>query len=342
MKHAAVAFVGSLLLFSACNSSSFSGATSPSNGSSPDGSNYDAADTHGDGSQDLLDSGSPIVQDQVRLSKGIDLVVALDSSGSMAEERAAIEANLNKLLAVLLGSELDPRIHLMLGSEGGAKPVFNFPANIDSSRIAIVNQRIGSNNALSHVSKLLSGLYAARYLDVRGAVLPNPPALRPDVQLEVLVISDDDGLNPLLQTSPMNSNLARDFDPTNQWKATVSGIVGLENSMQAEGVCELARVGYEYINLAARTGGSLLDICSQDWSSLLLRFSDALVKRSGSVLLSKRPLNPNKILVKLDGELLPPGSWTWHALENRVYLGKAVNFSSGMVLEASYNASSTP
>lgn len=80
--------------------------------------------------------------------------------------------------------------------------------------------------------------------------MPKPISLRPGAKLEVLVISDDNGSNEESDTG--FSNLAKDFDPTNKWQATVSGIIGLPDSKEAEGVCGIAAIGQEYITLAAR------------------------------------------------------------------------------------------
>lgn len=334
-----VSAVGSILLLIACNNSNFAGDQSATQAPAAKAA-FDSGTSHAEADTDLFDSSLPLVSDSVSLSKGIDLIIALDASGSMLEEKVAIEANLSNLMQVLLKGDLDPQIHFMLGPNAAGKPDFSFPSDIDASRIAVVGQKIGSNNALSHVARLLSGSYANRYFDIKGVPLAKAPAFRTDVQLEVLVISDDDGKNQ--GGAGSFSNLAKDFDPSNRWKATISGIVGLESSTQKEGVCELASVGREYISLAARSGGSLLDICSSDWSTLILRFSDALVKRSGSMLLSKRPFDATKIEIKLDGKVLPADSWTWHAIENRVYLSKAVPYKSGMLLEASYNVQAQP
>ncbi len=334
-KKPALLFAGLLSIFG-CNDSSFSSREAAGDAIAQE---IDSGNSSGKQSAEsnLLDSSLPIVSDSTQLSSAVDLIIALDSSGSMLEERAAIENNLKQLLLAMQKGNLDPRIHFLLGTAPEPSgSFFNFPAEMDSSKIAIVNQRVGSNNALGQVSRLLNGLFTDRYFDVRGGVLPTPFLFRPGAQLEILVITDDDGLNPP-GTRDAYSNLAKDFDPGNKWKATVSGIVGLQSSVQAEGVCELARVGQEYITLATRTGGTLLDICSRDWSSLLRHFSLDLLRRSASMLLSKKPLDSTRLLVTLDGKELARDLWTLHAIENRVYLSSSVPFKTGMVLNVSYN-----
>lgn len=287
------------------------------------------------------DKSSGINSDKVRLMSGMDLVIAIDTSGSMREEKEAVEDNIQQLLLDLQRSELDPRIHVIAGGrdrrrgEGESKEWFTFPVGIEVERAALVAAKVGSHDALGKISSLLSGELDDRYVDVNGEPMDSPLEFRENAQLELLIVSDDNGSNDSAYEDDF-SNLAEDFDTENIWRATVSGIIGLPNSAESGGSCEIARVGEEYIALAERTGGTLLDICSEDWSQLLQRFSSAVKKRSGSVLLSKKPLGPDRILVTLDGKVLGPSAWTYDKKENRVYLTAGTGYKSGMVLEAKY------
>lgn len=314
-----------LLAMTACNKSGFSGK------SASDGA---GASADGNGAVDGAASGPNAVTDAITISKNVDLVIALDSSGSMDEERAAVSANLNKLILALQKGSLDPRIHLIAGREEEddeapvAGPVFTFPPDVDASKVALIVQEIGSHDALGHVSQTLSGTYAARYQNVKGMAMSPPLAFRPDAKLEVLVISDDNGTNV--------GNTAKDFDPMNKWRATVSGVIGTPTSMQAAGICEIAAVGQEYITLAGQTGGSILDICSPDWSMIIDRFTKDVLKRSQSILLSKEPVNPDKLLVTLGGKVLPKDAWVYDAATRLVTLNASVEVTVGLELKVNY------
>lgn len=326
MKYSKVMLSLALLLATgACNKSGFRGQ------SASDGGSGDLS-----GAVDAAASGPNAVTDSITISKSVDLVIALDSSGSMDEERAAVSANLNKLILALQKGSLDPRIHLIAGREEDdddapvVGPVFTFPPDVDAGKVALIVQEIGSHDALGHVSQTLSGAYAARYQNVKGMVMNPPLAFRPEAKLEVLVISDDNGINV--------GNTAKDFDPMNKWKATVSGVVGTPTSMQAAGLCQIAAVGQEYITLAGQTGGSILDICSPDWSLIIDRFTKDVLKRSQSIRLSREPLNPDKLLVTLGGKALPQDAWVYDAATRLVTLSASVAVSAGLELKVNYEA----
>ncbi len=286
---------------------------------------------------------SALNTDSSQLLNGLDLVVAIDTSGSMNEEKEAVENNIQTLLLGLQKSDLDPRIHVIAGGRdkrkrdenSDPKIVFEFPAGIEVDRAALVAKSVGSHDALGRVSALLSGELDDRYLDVYGEPMDEPLSFRDDAQLEVLIVSDDDGSNDSARDDDFG-NLAEDFDPENIWNATVSGIIGVPDSSESTGSCEIARVGEEYISLAKRTGGTVLDICSDNWSDLLQRFSNDIKKRSASLLLSKKPLSADRILVTIDGRTLGPDAWNFNAMENRVYLLPSSGFKAGMVLQAKY------
>lgn len=284
---------------------------------------------------------SSISSEKARLTSGMDLVIAIDTSGSMREEKEAVENNIQDLLLDLQKSDLDPRIHVIAGGgdrrreEGDVADAFSFPVGIEVARAALIAEKVGSNDALSKIASLLSGELDDKYFDVNGESMDEPLKFRNGAQLELLIVSDDDGSNDFSREDDF-SNLAEDFDPENYWQATVSGIVGLPDSAESGGACEIARVGTEYINLTKKTGGSLLDICSKDWSALLQRYSKDVKKRSASILLGKKPLGPQRILVSLDGKALGTSAWTYDEKENRVYLAAGTAYKSGMVLEVKY------
>jgi hypothetical protein len=314
----------------ACNKSGFKGSSATETAtSSPE---------TGPGDVDVAVSGPNAVTDSIIISKNVDLVIALDASGSMNEERAAVSANLNKMILALQQGSLDPRIHLIAAGNNDDDdevpipkgPSFPFPPDVDGSKVALVSQRIGSHDALFHVSQLLSGAYAARYQTVQGTPMNPPMALRPEAKLEVLVISDDNGTRP--------GATAKDFDPTNQWKATVSGVVGVPDSAQAVGVCRIAAVGQEYITLAMQTGGTILDICSPDWTAIIDRYTKDVLKRSQSIQLSKEPIDPEKLVVSFGGKVLPREAWTYDASNRQVTLAATVVVEAGMELKVNYEA----
>lgn len=326
-------FLAFSIFLSACSNSNFSG-TSAANGFQPDSESVEE-DAQGE------NIPSYEVSDSVIVSPNIDLVIALDTSGSMREEKQAVENNLNQLMLSLLESNLSPLIHVI--AQGRSRNIlqpnrngFVFTPDIDPNRVALVDQAVGSHDALSHVTRLLSGLYSNRYKDVTGMPMATPLEFRADAKLEILIISDDNGKNR--NNNEDYSNLAKDFDPENRWQATVSGIVGLPDSNEVNGVCSVVEVGQEYITLAQQTGGSILDICSPDWTELLQRFSADIIQRSHSIKLSQLPDDLEKIVVSLGGEIIDSDNWSYDPDKNLLTLASSIVVKAGMELQVNYTA----
>ncbi|MFW7377979.1 MAG: hypothetical protein ACOH5I_04145 [Oligoflexus sp.] len=334
MKQFVANFIFIAILIGSCSDSNFQGSNvSPQN--NQDSRNSD--DTNGQPSDyDDLYSTS----DSKIIANKLDLVIAIDSSGSMNDEKQAVETNLNQLMANLTNSNLEPMIHVMVGSgrrNSNNQSPFSFTSDIDPEKVTLIDQAIGSHDALSHISRLLTGMYSDQYKDTLGNPLNAGVGFRPDAKLEILIISDDNGRNNN-STDPSFGNLAENFDPNNQWRATVSAIVGLPSSDNSSLSCSIAEVGEEYINLANQTGGSLLDICSSDWSELLLRFSSDIVKRSHSLRLSYEPADPQQMVVSLDEQILSEDDWSYDQETRLITLSSMLQATSGMEIKVLYDA----
>jgi hypothetical protein len=260
------------------------------------------------------------ISDQHAVSLKVDLVFAVDTSASMDDEIRAMQTNLGRLVSGLNSGRLDAQIHVMMDQ------LLALPAGVDAKKIAFVNQEVGSENAISRLNALFAGMYVTFYLSADGVVMPMPLAFRKDAKLEVVVISDDDGDG--------NGNLAADFNPLNA-KATFNAIVGLPSTMEG-GNCDISGIGMEYITLAQASRGSMLDICSPDWSGLITRLTDDMVKRSVTFSLSKTPADAKAIVVTLDGKRLAASDWTYDATNNTVSLVKTDGVKDGSKISLNY------
>ncbi len=297
-------------------------------------SQTNSASTKPDGSSDAsgaggnkggLDNGiagfKGNVTDNFGVQLKVDVVFGVDTSGSMGEETAATQANLGKMISILNGGRLDSRIHLILD-----RP-FALPAGSDSKKIAFVQQRIGSNDAISQLNAFFAGSLSTLYKDAAGAAVPAIP-LRKDAKLEIVVISDDNGLGA--------GNLAGDFDPSKSLKATFNSIVGLPTSV-ANAACKVENFGTEYSTLSMQSNGSILDLCSTDWSSLIGRLSNDIVKRSVTFPLSKKA-DPASIQVGLDGQKLNASDFSYDPSKNTVTLTKIDAVKDGSKLIINYSS----
>ncbi len=262
--------------------------------------------------------------DKHKVSLKVDVVFAVDTSASMDDEIIAVQNNLQKLISTLNDGKLDSRIHLLLDQ------ILMVPAGSDPNKIAFVQQRVDSGDAISRLNLLFTGMYAAFYRNIDGTVQASPMAFRKDAALEIVVITDDNGAG--------TGNLAADFDPNKTLKATFNAIIGLPTSVQSD-TCSLSNIGMEYITLATASKGSMLDICAADWTALITRLSTDMVKRSVTFPLSKKPADPSKIIVTLDKQKMAAGDWAYDAKSNTVTLTKTNAVKDGSELTMNYNPS---
>jgi|GEM_PF-3043140 len=260
--------------------------------------------------------------DKSKVSLKVDVVFAVDTSASMDDEIIAVQNNMQKLITTLNDGKLDSRIHLLLDQ------ILTVPAGSDPAKIAFVQQRVDSSDAISRLNLLFAGMYAAFYRNINGTAQPTPMAFRKDAALEIVVITDDNGAG--------TGNLATDFDPNKTLKATFNAILGLPTSVQSD-TCSLSGIGLEYIALATASKGSMLDICSADWSALITRLSMEIVKRSVTFALSKKPVDPKKIIVTLDKQKMAATDWTYDATSNAVTLTKTIAVKDGSEITLNYN-----
>ncbi|HYX34892.1 MAG TPA: hypothetical protein VE954_17480 [Oligoflexus sp.] len=260
--------------------------------------------------------------DKFKVSLKVDVVFAIDTSASMDDELIATQNNLQKLITTLNDGKLDSRIHLLV------EQPLTLPAGTDPNKVARIEQRVDSADAISRLNALFTGLYAANYLTIDNLPMATPMPFRKDANLEVVVITDDNGSG--------EGNLAVDFDPTKTLKATFNGIIGLPTSVASD-TCQVANVGNEYITLATQSKGSTLDICSADWSGLITRLSNDMVKRSVTFSLGKKPVNPKNILVTLDKQKMASTDWAYDDKTNAVTLVKTTAVKDGSELTLNYN-----
>ncbi|HET9240011.1 MAG TPA: hypothetical protein VFO10_22305 [Oligoflexus sp.] len=260
------------------------------------------------------------ITDQHAVSLKVDMVFAIDTSASMDDEINALQTNMGRLISALNTGRIDFQIHMMMDL------MMALPPGVDPKKVAFINQEVGSGNSISQLNALFAGTYAASYRTPSGVVMPTPLAFRKDANLEVVVVSDDNGDG--------NGNLAADFNPMNA-KATFSAIVGLPTTIEG-GNCDISGIGMEYIALAQASRGSMLDICSPDWSGLITRLSKDMVQRSVTFALSQKPSDPKGIGVMLDQAKLAAADWVYNPDTNTVTLVNSDKVKDGSKVRLTY------
>jgi hypothetical protein len=261
------------------------------------------------------------------VSTTIDLVVTVADSGDVRQMIGGFRTGIESLLAQVAKSPIDLNLHLL--DEG----YLQIPATFDPSSYARVDVDMRGTDAIGHIAHLLEGDYSDRYRDAQGESMMAPLAFRPKAHLSALIISNANGEGTIRNGQ---SNLAEDFDIDKKWNITINSIVGLPTSTHGVGECEVESIGSEYIDLAMKTSGAVIDICSTDWNQVVENLTLNMFQRVSTFKLSEAPLDPSKIMVKLDGVALEQNTWSYDADQNKVSLLDQSLLKDGSTVEILY------
>ncbi len=197
----------------------------------------------------------------------VDIIWFIDTSGSMVEETANLNANLNRFATSLAMSGLDYRV-IMIGRRGMGSLLVCVPPPLasancgDAARFRHVNISVASTDGLSR------------------AVQAYPMFsnfLRPDSQKYFVAVTDDE-----------STMTAAAFTTTvNAWPGfrgfVFNSIVGYESRADCP---TLARRGGVYITLTAQTMGDKARVCDRDWSAIFTSFAMNIARRANSWVLA--------------------------------------------------------
>ena len=202
----------------------------------------------------------------------VDIVLAVDTSGSMTAEKESLERNMETFTNLLEEVVIDYQI-FAIGNN------FNFPSNLNLSLVA---RTVGSNNAIGVLNQFFA----------------NGSNLREGVDLHVVIISDDNGEGA--------GNLAVDFTPpSTAGSISVHGIVGLVQGQDPNNPdCQIVEVGSEHMDLARKYGGTILDLCINDWSQLVKDLSEKIISLTRTYDLERIPDLSLPVTVEINGDII--------------------------------------
>jgi hypothetical protein len=254
------------------------------------------------------------------LRRPVDILWAVDTSGSMSAETAAVNANLNRFATIMASSGLDYRVVMVARRGTGSlrvcvPPPLGGASCADSARFRHIDQSVGSFDALS---RLLS-----------TAPLWSP-FLRNDSARFFVVVTDDE-----------SSMTADNFDRQVRALAgfatyTFNSIVGYETRTDCP---TMANRGTQYLTLTERTGGERKRVCDSDWSDTFASFARVIVSRVTSWTLTL-PVD----VETLEVWFTPPGGaevrldagWTYDPATRRLSLDPSVPATLGATVRVVY------
>lgn len=212
------------------------------------------------------------------VSKGpVDVVWVVDSSGSMVEEAALVQQQMNAFAQRFADGGIDARIVLMASAGFVEVPP---PLGSDASRFLRIERRIGSTTGLSAL---------LQRWDQFG------DWLRPDADLHIVLVTDDDSalrydcfVEGMKRVLPPNKSfqyhsISSEFVPTPGQPASLDNVPSAATCDElfdlatydkfpyehAKNVCGAAyHAGLQHRKLVEATGGTAHSICSQDWNAV--------------------------------------------------------------------------
>jgi hypothetical protein len=227
----------------------------------------------------------------------VDMVIAMDTSASMKDEKEGLERNIEIFFEELEKRGIDLHITAMGSDEGSDNNSgFAFPSSLPKNKFQVVDRPINSDNAI----KVLTEFY-------RDGDFPLP--FRKDASHEVVIISDDNG--------NMDGGYAKDFKPLTGYKTTVNAIVGLEEIDNEH--CKIDSVGEEHMTLARQTGGLILDLCNKDWNDLIKKLAASIGDRAGAEYTIKGNIDTTRPLkVTIDSRVVSQSDYTFNTSSKKI------------------------
>ena len=198
----------------------------------------------------------------------VDIIFAIDTSGSMAQETASVVANMNAFSQLIVESGADAHVILIADASMCIAPPLGSGqcAGSDDKPEAFTHLDItvGSNDALE------------RILDSAAQWLPH---LRPDAAKHLVVVSDDDSSMKIVEFHTKFSALGPGFGDYT-FHAIASPIDPDTNECDKDqACCQLtADKGLVYLQLVAKTGGVFGDLCDQDFAPVFVALAGEIVE----------------------------------------------------------------
>lgn len=180
---------------------------------------------------------------------GVDIIWFIDTSGSMSQETAWVQQNLNNFAGYIGAQNLDYRVIMIGAASVCVAPPLGGPGCTDGPRYKHVSETVGSTNGLEKVISTYPKWQSF---------------LRPDTTKNFIAVTDD---NSRKDAAWFNAELAKLTNPGFKDGFVFHSIVAYGN-LPSKGCVTGARIGQVYLDLTAQTKGVKFPVCDQDWQSI--------------------------------------------------------------------------
>ncbi|MBM4359203.1 MAG: hypothetical protein FJ096_13945 [Deltaproteobacteria bacterium] len=235
----------------------------------------------------------------------VDIIFAVDTSGSMSEEIAQVKANINGSFAAVLGAgDLDYRV-VMVATKGTstlqvcvAEPLGGPNCGSNLPLFRSVPQSVASTNALS----LLLSTYDSATVSLNWSSF-----VRPEATKAFIVVTDDNSSTAAatFDTQLLAKAPAGMFGTAQKRKYVMYGIIGIDKNNPALKCGTAVNNGSVYQTLVTLTGGAQFSECETDYSPIFKSIANKVVAKlsCGYTLPKNDPngqaIDSEKVVVKL-------------------------------------------
>ena len=239
---------------------------------------------------------------QPQTSNGVDIIWAIDGSGSMNDEYPKVLQGISDMLANL--PWISWRLMIISTTPHEAVAVEGLPLIPGDTY----------QDAVDMFVQNVQGTHENGFLSVQKFLTENVDAqqwLRDDATLLIVFVSDeDDGSDPQIPTPQYFEHFLRDF----RQNVFVSSIINID---PVESACSVYThwIGFRYIELTNAFNGHIIDICTEDWSQGVADASNQITPKE-YLDLTHIPHDVNNIYVFVDGAEF--SDWTYDPALNRV------------------------
>ena len=259
---------------------------------------------------------------QPRTTDGVDILWVIDTSGSMITYREQLMNGIEVMMSALPSAGW--RLAMMSTDPSKAVLESQFPL-VPGDTI---------DDAIGMYGSMNKGSQEKGFDAVWDYIYNNPYSMtwmRADAALLVVFVSDEE------EQSTENFSTVHDFTG---WYSTLRAgsafVASINNFNPDVSICEeppnLINVGDRYMEAVSHFGGTILDICSEDWSPGVLDASNQIVPHE-QWQLTHRPVQ-GSIRVFVGGSPLDASEWSYSAIDNVLYFNEPP--AGSMLVEIGY------
>lgn len=266
---------------------------------------------------------------KVEYNKQVDILVVLDTSGSMLKRQEKLAAQAESFIHTLNQTGLDYQIAAttMDMGAGAAKGSFlrtpdGTPAVLSAATpnlVAVLQERIRAGQNGATVERGLQAVKAA--LTPPNSTTFNSGFLRTNALFVVIFLTDEEDQSPVEDYAAFLNQLKPPLPSGERsWIANFIGVIPEDPSCKAAEWGD-SHPGFRYMEVVAASGGRNESICHADLSYAVDSIKARIIEIVTEYSLGPRKANKETIKVYVNGTLLPESSdngWTYNADRNSI------------------------